>query len=289
MQQWGAILGLFLGYLLGGFWGALLGSFLGQQLVQGLGEQQRFSNHTSGGTSQFLQALFATLGQLNKAKGRITEQDIQFALQLMHQLQLNPEAQALAQQAFRQGKQPHFPLRQLLQAFRVTAAARPDWLQLFLQIQRQAAVAAGLEQPEVQHILKSIIEELPLSPQQLQQLLRLLADPSPFAGAGFSHYHFRWQGAQRQQSRFESEYDNAYQAPVRAQTVNLTQAYQVLGVEAGDDPQTIKRAYRKLMFQHHPDKLAAKGLSASKMEQAKQQAQKIQAAYDLIKRQRNFK
>lgn len=289
MQQWGAILGLFLGYLLGGFWGALLGSFLGQQLVQGLGEQQRFSNHSSGGTAQFLQALFATLGQLNKAKGRITEQDIQFAKQLMYQLQLNPEAQALAQQAFRQGKQPRFPLRLRLQAFRVTAAARPDWLQLFLQIQRQAAVLAGVEQPEVQCVLRSIIEELPLSPQQLQQLLCLLTDPSPFTDAGFSHYHFSRQGAQRQQNESESEYDNAYQAPVRGQTVTLTQAYQVLGVEASDDPQTIKRAYRKLMFQHHPDKLAAKGLSASRMEQAKQQAQKIQAAYDLIKRQRNFK
>ncbi len=287
MQQWGAILGLLLGYLLGGFWGALLGLFLGQQFAQGLGEQQRFSNHSSGGTSQFLQALFATLGQLNKAKGRITEQDIQFAEQLMNQLQLNSEARALARQAFRQGKQPRFPLRQRLQAFRVTAAARPDWLQLFLHIQRQAAVAAGVELPEVQRILGSIAEELPLSSRQLQQLLSLLAASSPFGSAGFSHYRFRWQEAQQHASG--SEDDDAYQAPAGSQTMSLREAYQVLGVEASEAPQSIKRAYRKLMFQHHPDKLAAQGLSASRMEQAKQQAQTIQAAYDLIKRQRNFK
>lgn len=286
MQQWGAILGLLLGYLLGGFWGALLGFFLGQQFAQGLGEQQRFSNHSSEGTAQFLQALFATLGQLNKAKGRITEQDIQFAEQLINQLQLNPEARTLAQQAFRQGKQPRFPLRQRLQAFRVTAAARPDWLQLFLHIQQQAAVASGVELPEVQRILKSIAEELPLSSRQLQQLLSLLAATSPFGSAGFSHYRFRWQEAPHASG---SEYDNAYQAPARSQTTSLREAYQVLGVEASEAPQSIKRAYRKLMFQHHPDKLAAQGLSASRMEQAKQQAQTIQAAYDLIKRQRNFK
>jgi DnaJ like chaperone protein len=230
------------------------------------------------------------LGQLNKAKGRITEQDIQFAKQLMNQLQLNPEARTLAQLAFRQGKQLHFPLHQLLRSFHATAAARPDWLQLYLQIQRQAAVAAGVEKPEVQRVLRSIIEELPLSSYQLQQFLSLLAEPSPFGfwSDGFSHSRFRWQGSQQQHDN-EPEYAHEYQAPASSQALTLTQAYQVLGVEASDDPQSIKRAYRKLMFQHHPDKLAAKGLSASRMEQAKQQAQKIQAAYDLIKRQRNFK
>jgi DnaJ like chaperone protein len=286
MQPWGAILGLLLGYFLRGFWGALLGFFLGQKFAQGLEAQQHFSSQSSVGTARFLQALFSTLGQLNKAKGRITEQDIQFAEQLMHRLQLNPEAQALAQQAFRQGKEPRFPLRQRLQAFRVTAADRPDWLQLFLRIQLQAATASGVERPEVQRVLGSIAEELPLSSRQLQQLLSLSTNGAPERSAGFGHYRFRWQEAQ-QHTRSD---DNAYyQAPARSQTMSLTQAYQVLGIEANEDPQRIKRAYRKLMFQHHPDKLAAQGLSAARMEQAKQQAQTIQAAYDLIKRQRNFK
>ncbi|MCK8404143.1 co-chaperone DjlA, partial [Erwinia amylovora] len=38
-----------------------------------------------------------------------------------------------------------------------------------------------------------------------------------------------------------------------------------------------------------PDKLVAKGLPPEMMELAKQKAQEIQAAYDLIKREKAFK
>ena len=57
----------------------------------------------------------------------------------------------------------------------------------------------------------------------------------------------------------------------------------------GDDATTIKRAYRKLMSEHHPDKLVAKGLPPEMMEMAKQKAQEIQKAYELIKEQKGFK
>ena len=63
----------------------------------------------------------------------------------------------------------------------------------------------------------------------------------------------------------------------------------VLGVKPTDDATTIKRAYRKLMSEHHPDKLVAKGLPPEMMEMAKQKAQEIQQAYELIKQQKGFK
>jgi DnaJ like chaperone protein len=63
----------------------------------------------------------------------------------------------------------------------------------------------------------------------------------------------------------------------------------VLGVKSSDDATTIKRAYRKLMSEHHPDKLVAKGLPPEMMEMAKQKAQEIQAAYDLIRKEKGFK
>ncbi len=47
----------------------------------------------------------------------------------------------------------------------------------------------------------------------------------------------------------------------------------------------IKKAYKKLMSQHHPDKLIAKGLPPEMMESAKQKTQDMQATYDLISKQ----
>ncbi|MBS2140066.1 DnaJ domain-containing protein [Escherichia coli] len=69
----------------------------------------------------------------------------------------------------------------------------------------------------------------------------------------------------------------------------MEDACNVLGVKPTDDATTIKRAYRKLMSEHHPDKLVAKGLPPEMMEMAKQKAQEIQQAYELIKPQKGFK
>ncbi len=42
----------------------------------------------------------------------------------------------------------------------------------------------------------------------------------------------------------------------------------------------VKRSYRRLMSQNHPDKLVARGLPESMLEVAKQKTQAIQAAYE---------
>jgi len=50
----------------------------------------------------------------------------------------------------------------------------------------------------------------------------------------------------------------------------------------------VKRAYRKLMSQHHPDKLVAKGLPPEMIKLATEKTQHIRAAYDLIKESRGW-
>jgi len=51
--------------------------------------------------------------------------------------------------------------------------------------------------------------------------------------------------------------------------------------------QEIKRAYRKLMSQYHPDKLIGQGVPEDMIKVATEQAQEIQVAYDLIKKHRD--
>ena len=63
--------------------------------------------------------------------------------------------------------------------------------------------------------------------------------------------------------------------------------YEVLGVARDASADQIKKAYRKLMAQHHPDKLMAQGVPAEMLDVAKRRTQDIQAAYELIKQQRS--
>ena len=51
----------------------------------------------------------------------------------------------------------------------------------------------------------------------------------------------------------------------------------------------IKRAYRRLLSQHHPDKLVAKGLPEEMMTIAKEKTQEIISAYELIKKQHGMR
>jgi DnaJ like chaperone protein len=68
----------------------------------------------------------------------------------------------------------------------------------------------------------------------------------------------------------------------------LEDAYKALGVSRDSSDQEIKRAWRKLMSQYHPDKLMGQGVPEDMIAMATEQAKEIQLAYDLIRKNRNF-
>ncbi|MBW7981477.1 co-chaperone DjlA [Enterobacillus tribolii] len=276
MQYWGRLIGFALGWVSGaGFWGVVIGLLLGYMVDKARATRRSgyFSNQQQRQTL-FFQTTYRVMGHLTKSKGRVTEADIHIASMFMDRMQLHGEARTMAQQAFREGKEPNFPLRDKLRELRSVCFGRFDLIRMFLEIQIQAAFADGSLHPNERQILYVIAEELGISRAQFDQFLSMMEGGRQFGG-GYGEYT----GGQRQQS--------GYQQAQRGPT--LEDACKVLGVSPNDDYTTVKRAYRKLMSEHHPDKLVAKGLPPQMMEMAKEKAQDIQAAYDLIKREKGFK
>lgn len=64
-------------------------------------------------------------------------------------------------------------------------------------------------------------------------------------------------------------------------------AYKTLGMSPTATDAEIKRAYRQLISRHHPDKLEAQGLTPSQIHRATEETQKIQKAYDAIRKMRS--
>jgi DnaJ like chaperone protein len=63
--------------------------------------------------------------------------------------------------------------------------------------------------------------------------------------------------------------------------------YAVLGIQRDSDERAIKRAYRKLISEHHPDRLG--DLPEDMRRRAESRASEINAAYERIKSERGFK
>ena len=66
----------------------------------------------------------------------------------------------------------------------------------------------------------------------------------------------------------------------------LDDAYKILGVSKNDDMNTIKKAYRKLVRQYHPDIIKSQGKSEKYIKEATAKTQEINQAYEMIKKAR---
>jgi DnaJ like chaperone protein len=66
-------------------------------------------------------------------------------------------------------------------------------------------------------------------------------------------------------------------------------AYAVLGLSRAASDEEIRRTYRKLVREHHPDRLVASGMPEEMVEQANKVLAAINAAYDRIAKERKLR
>lgn len=69
-----------------------------------------------------------------------------------------------------------------------------------------------------------------------------------------------------------------------SQKQTLEEAYKLLGVSKDDDMATIKKAYRKLVREYHPDIIKSQGKSEAYIQEATAKTQAINEAYEMIKK-----
>lgn len=85
-----------------------------------------------------------------------------------------------------------------------------------------------------------------------------------------------------------NKFENFYREQKQNQALSLEKAYEVLESNSEDDNNTLKKNYRKLVKQHHPDIIAGRGESQDIIDEATKKLQEINEAYEIIKKERNI-
>jgi DnaJ like chaperone protein len=241
-----------IGLIVAGIRGLLIGAAIGYAASWVL--QNVLGQKLALVQAQFLESTFAVMGAVCKADGAVSRDEIRVAESMFARLNLSSEQRQSAMAAFSRGKAPGFDLDAEVTRFARASRGHRPILVMFLQIQCAAVAADGHVHPAEHQILVRVARGLGLSEADVAQLEALLRTGSP----GPSPQH------------------------------KLDDAYAALGISPSVTDAEVKQAYRRLMSQNHPDKLAGKGLPESMREMAEERSREISTAYAVIKEARGF-
>lgn len=257
----GKLIAGLLGLLVVGIPGLIFGLFLGHLFDMGLAKVMGFGGAGVEGVRQeFFRTVCLLMGHVAKADGRISEEEVAHTEQVFQQLGLQDEQRHEAILLFKEGAEAEFTPDAQVQAFLRAGGAHPALKQtLFLFLVTLALADQRLVDAE-RSALHRIGALLGFSAGAIEELLRMATA----------------QGQFHQRAGVDSS------APTSAD------AYAALGVSPDAPDKEVKRAYRKLMSQNHPDKLSARGVPEDMLKMATEKSQEIQAAYELIRRERGM-
>lgn len=253
----GAIIGFILFQFFGAFIGYLIGSSIDRAKDFGIGGMNPLGNAQR--RTVFLETTFTLMGKLAKIDGHISKDEISHVEQFISKMGMTQEHRKQAIEQFKRGSASDFDITSTLDTFMNTCGQTLNLKQVLVMYLSVMALADGQLHPSEEQLLKTVALRLGYSNEEFQHMLEMLLNQAHFS-----------QGVPPSSSK-------------------LDDAYKALGVKEESSNKEIKMAYRKLMSQHHPDKLIGQGLPEDMIAVATEQAKEIQIAYDLIKKQRSIK
>jgi len=259
MSWWTSVLGGALGYMIGGPLGAMLGVAFAGNLSKGKSNFHGSAKNYRPGDKQRVQAaffssVFSVMGYIAKVDGKVSKSEILLAQQVMQHMQLSEDMQKVAKELFNQGKKKDFNLDEVLEQFLAECHRRTHLVRMFLEIQIQATYADGVLDDKEHDALKYIAQKLHFPIHELKILIQQFSATSN-----------------------------------KTNQLTVEDAFVILGVDKSLTDKELKRAYRRLLAQHHPDKLVSKGLPEEMIKLANQKTQEIISAYELIKKHRGIR
>lgn len=260
----GKIIGGAIGFAMGGPLGAVAGAAFGHVFDKSKMLDERAAGHDRLSYSEeaqltFFVAAFSMLAKLARADGQITDDELNSVSQFMHHdLNLDAQSRTVAMNTFNAALDSPVAFQDFAGQFYNQFYDQPRLLELMIDILFRVAAADGTISSNEEALIAAAARIFGFSDQQYRM---------------FS-------------SRYKSRQRPDYRSTPASE---VNPSYAVLGCNPSDSDEQVKKRYRELVHDYHPDKIASKGLPEEFTKFANNKFREIQAAYEAIKRDRGIK
>jgi len=194
----------------------------------------------------------ALVAKVAKADGRVSELEAQLIGMMFDDISKvfndQEKTRGILKEIFNEEKQKSDDTKEIAQSLnRLLGRSRLKRRQ-FVGFLVQLAFVDGISKSE-DHILRSIVSELGMTSTEYENFVK----------------------------KFENMKSS------KQSSMGLDEAYKILGVNERDDMATIKKAYRKLIREYHPDIIKSQNKGEAYLEEATAKTQEINQAYETIK------
>lgn len=294
--------------------GLLIYNFSGNftQILAGkLGRSSRHDIHNI--QDLFFKTVFPLLGYVAKRDGPINQQEVKRTEMFMEKLNLDAHHKREAIRLFKSGGEPQFNVNETISSFSGVAKKHPNLAQILLVYLINIARVDGLLVKQEIDAVEKVALGLGYSSFTFTHLLQMISSQNKFSDVmkNFNDCSTDGNSSKTNSTKNRSAKESADQESAiksKESSINNTQhkspdtgdsceektkkfnsgnaniaaAYDVLDILPTASNSEIKKAYRTLASQYHPDKLMGEGLPAFMIESTTECFKTIQAAYEYI-------